>query len=205
MQKAIKYTIFETGWGYFGLVGTEYGLLRTCLPGPATEKIKGQLLKSLPPVNREPSIGNRVSSVENRASSIQNQLSRIEYDKIFFKTAQEQIIAYFEGSCVDFRNIPIVLSSLSQFCRLVLTACRNIEFGRTVSYSALAKKIGRPAAARAVGSALARNPLPLIIPCHRIVRSDGKIGGFSAAGGKTLKTKLLKHEQAALIDCKQLI
>ena len=191
MQKAIKYMIFETRWGYFGLVGTEYGLLRTCLPGPVPEKIKCQLLKSLPPANR--------------ASSIEYRVSRIDFDKTFFKTAQEQIIAYFEGSCVDFRNIPIVLSSLSQFCRLVLTACRNIEFGRTVSYSALAKKIGRPAAARAVGSALARNPLPLIIPCHRIVRSDGKIGGFSAAGGKTLKTKLLKHEQAALIDCKQLI
>lgn len=198
MQKAIKYTIFETRWGYFGLASTKYGLLRTCLPGPAPEKIKGQLLKSLPPVNREPSIG-------NRASSIQNQVSRIEFDKTFFKTAQEQITAYFEGACINFVNVPIVLDGFSSFLSSALNACRNIGFGRTMSYSGLAKKIGRPAAARAVGSALAKNPLPLIIPCHRVIRSDGKIGGFSAAGGKALKTKLLKHEQAAIIDCKQLI
>ena len=191
MQKAIKYTIFETRWGYFGLAGTEYGLLRTCLPGPAPEKIKGQLLKSLPPVNRE--------------SSTEYRVSRIEFDKTFFKTAQEQIIAYFEGACINFVNVPIVLDGCSSFLSSALNACRNIGFGRTMSYSGLAKKIGRPAAARAVGSALAGNPLPLIIPCHRVVRSDGKIGGFSAAGGKALKTKLLKHEQAAIIDCKQLI
>jgi len=188
MQKAIKYTIFETRWGYFGLAGTEYGLLRTCLPGPVPEKIKCQLLKSLPPVNRE--------------SRIEHRVSRIDFDKTFFKTAQEQITSYFEGACVDFRNIPIVLSRVSHFHRSVLTVCRDIEFGRTVSYSALAQKSGRPAAARAVGSALAKNPLPLIIPCHRVVRSDGKIGGFSAPGGRDLKAKLLKHEYCVLMNSK---
>ena len=188
MQKAIKYTIFKTRWGYFGLAGTEFGLLRTCLPGPEPEKIKSQLLKNLSHLNR-------VSSIEHRASGI-------EFDKTFFKAAQEQITAYFESACVDFRNIPIVLSSVSHFCRSVLTVCRDIEFGRTVSYSTLAKKSGRPAASRAAGSALAKNPLPLIIPCHRVICSDGKIGGFSAAGGKNVKAKLLKHEQAVLIECK---
>jgi len=178
MQKAIKYTIFETRWGYFGLAGTEYGLLRTCLPLAGPEKVESQLLQNL----RGP-----------------------RYDKSLYKTAQEQITAYFEGACINFVNVPIVLDGFSSFLSSALNVCRNIGFGRTVSYSALAKKIGRPAAARAVGSALARNPLPLIIPCHRIVRSDGNIGGFSAPGGRDLKAKLLKHEQAALIDCKQLI
>ena len=190
MQKTIKYTIFKTKWGYFGLAGTKYGLLRTHLPGPEPEKIKSQLLKN--------------SSLVNRESSIQYQVSRIEFDRTFFKATQEQIAAYFEGTRVNFRDITIVLDGFSFFVSSVLTACRNIGFGRTISYSGLAKKLGRPAAARAVGTALAKNPLPLIIPCHRVVRSDGKIGGFSAPGGKELKAKLLKHEHAALIHRKSL-
>ncbi|MHC4086918.1 MAG: methylated-DNA--[protein]-cysteine S-methyltransferase [Planctomycetota bacterium] len=168
MQKATKYTIFQTKWGYFGLVGTEYALCRTQLPGPKREKIKSLLLKNM---------------------------SAAQFDKSFFRPLQEQINTYFEGAYVDFRNIPIVLEGFSSFVGSVLSACRNIEFGRTVSYSGLAIKIGRPAAVRAVGGALAKNPLPLIIPCHRIIRGDGKIGGFSALGGTTLKKKMLQHEQ----------
>ena len=177
MQKTLKYTIFKTKWGYFGLAGTEYGLLRTHLPGPKPEKIKPQLLKDL---------------------------QAAQFDKTFFRTTQEQIAAYFEGTRVNFRDITIVLDGFSFFVSSVLTACRNIGLGRTTTYSGLAKNLGRPAAARAVGNALAKNPLPLIIPCHRIVCSDGKIGGFSAPGGKELKAKLLKHEHAALIHRKSL-
>ena len=175
MKKATKYTIFKTKWGYFGLAAGDNGLFRTCLPLTGPEEVESQLLKNL--------------------------LSP-RYDKFLFKMAQDRITAYFEGVIINFRNIPVVLDESGSFLSSVLTACRNIEFGRTVSYSGLAKKIGRPAAARAVGGALAKNPLPLIIPCHRIVHSDGKIGGFSAAGGKDLKAKMLKHEQAALVDCK---
>ena len=168
MQKTIKYTIFQTKWGYFGLAGTEYALCRTQLPGPKREKIKSLLLKNM---------------------------SAAQFDKSFFRPLQEQINTYFEGAYVDFRNIPIVLEDFSSFVGSVLTACRNVEFGRTISYSGLAIKIGRPTAVRAVGGALAKNPLPLIIPCHRIIRGDGKIGGFSAPGGTTLKKKMLLHEQ----------
>ena len=175
MQKLIKYTIFKTKWGYFGLAGTEYALCRTQLPGPKREKIKSLLLKNM---------------------------SAAQFDKSLFRPLQEQINTYFEGAYVDFRNIPIVLEGFSSFVGSVLSACRNIEFGRTISYSGLAIKIGRPTAVRAVGGALAKNPLPLIIPCHRIIRGDGKIGGFSAAGGTDLKAKLLKHEQTSRIDCK---
>jgi methylated-DNA-[protein]-cysteine S-methyltransferase len=188
MQKAIKYTIFKTKWGYFGLAAGEEGLFRTCLPGKVMEKIRHQLLKSLQSVNQ--------------ASSIKYRASKIEFDKSIFKTVQGQITAYFEGACVDFRNIPVAPDGFSSFQRSVVTACRDIGFGRTITYSRLAKKIGRPAAARAVGGALAKNPLPLIIPCHRVVRSDGKIGGFSAIGGKDFKVKLLQHEQESLIDRK---
>jgi len=178
MQKVIKYVVFKTKWGYFGLAGTEYALYRTQLPGPKPEKIKSMLLKNLP---------------------IPNQASSIDFDKTFFKTLQEQITAYFEGACVNFsRDVPLALDGFSSFGISVLTACRAIEFGQTITYGQLAKKSGRPAASRAVGSALAKNPLPLLIPCHRIIRSNGKIGGFSAPGGPTLKKRMLELERKIL-------
>ncbi len=172
MQKVIKYTIFKTKWGYFGLAGTEYALCRTQLPGPKPEKIKSLLLKNF---------------------------HHPQLDKTFLKTFQEQITAYFEGECVNFsRDVPLVLDEFSSFGISVLATCRGIEFGQTMTYGRLAKKSGRPNASRAVGSTLAKNPLPLIIPCHRIIRSDGKLGGFSAPGGITLKKKMLELERQAL-------
>jgi methylated-DNA-[protein]-cysteine S-methyltransferase len=171
MQKPMKYTIFKTKWGYFGLAATDNGLLRTCLPLAEREKAKSQLLQNLP----DP-----------------------QYDKALFKTAQEQITAYFEGNCIDFGGIPVVLDGLGLFTRRVLTACRDIEFGQTVSYGRLAEMAGKPGAARAVGGALAKNPLPLIIPCHRVVCANGKIGGFSTIGAVNLKKRMLKLEGADL-------
>ena len=169
MPKVTKYTIFKTKWGYFGFACSEKGLLRTHLPGPELEKIKSQLLKNLPGP---------------------------EYDKNLFKATQEQITAYFDGAYVNFgRDIPIVLDGLSLFANSVLTACGDIKFGQRISYAGLAEKTGRVGSARAVGNALAKNPLPLIIPCHRIICANGKIGGFSADGGIELKTKLILHEQ----------
>jgi len=172
MQEATRYTIFKTKWGYFGLAGIELGLLRTCLPGPELGKIKSQLLENL---------------------------CAARYDKALFKKLQERITAYFEGAYVNFdKDIPIVLDGFSLFARQVLDASRDIKFGQTVSYGRLAEMVGKDGTARAVGGALAKNPLPLIIPCHRVVRSDGKIGGFSAAGGITLKKRLLELEHQAL-------
>jgi len=168
MQKVIKYTIFKTRWGYFGLAGTESVLCRTCLPSAERGKVKSHLLKNLPSA---------------------------QYDNALFKQVQEQIATYFEGLPVNFNpDIPIILDGFSKFAKQILTACRDIKFGQTVSYGRLAKMTGRPAASRAVGGALAKNPLPLIIPCHRVIRSDGKIGGFSATGGVIVKKKMVKLE-----------
>ncbi|MHC4173798.1 MAG: methylated-DNA--[protein]-cysteine S-methyltransferase [Planctomycetota bacterium] len=198
MQKAIKYTIFNTKWGYFGLAGTEYALCGTCLPLREPEKVESHLLKNLSLINRESSIEHPPQGVLRKESIGLWRVSNIEFDKTFFKTLQEQITSYFEGACVNFSpDIPLVLDGFSRFCGLVLTACRDIKFGQTISYSELAKKAGRPAASRAIGNTLARNPLPLIIPCHRVVRSDGKIGGFSAPGGISLKKKMLELERKA--------
>ncbi len=172
MQKVTKYTIFQTKWGYFGLAGTEYGLCRTQLPGSKPEKIKSLLLKNLPAA---------------------------QFEKTFCKILQQQIIAHFEGTCVNFsRDIPLILDGFSSFGISVLKSCREIEMGQIITYGQLAKKAGRPNASRAVGSTLAKNPLPLIIPCHRIIRSDGKLGGFSAPGGIILKKKMLKLEGQAI-------
>lgn len=172
MQKVTKYAIFQTKWGYFGLAGNESGLCRTQLPGSNPEKIKTLLLKNLP---------------------------CLESDKNFYKNLQQQIFAYFEGDCVKFsRDIPLILDGFTSFGKSVLKACRKIEIGQTITYSQLAKKAGSPNASRAVGSTLAKNPMPLIIPCHRVLRSDGKLGGFSALGGITVKKKMLELESKAI-------
>jgi methylated-DNA-[protein]-cysteine S-methyltransferase len=116
----------------------------------------------------------------------------------FFGPLQERICAYFEGENVDFSTNPAVsLPSIGPFGRQVLEACRRIEFGRTMTYAGLAGQLGRPHAARAVGNALAANPVPLIVPCHRVLRTDGHVGGFTAPGGPAVKQRLLTHEQVA--------
>jgi len=172
MQKVIRYAVLRTKWGYFGLAGTEKALLRTHLPLPNQQNVKRRLLEGLPAP---------------------------QYDKNLFNTLQRQITAYFEGTYVNFDpNIPIVLDGFSTFAGRVLTACRKISFGQTANYGQLAKKAGSPTGARAVGRVMANNPLPLIIPCHRVICSDGRIGGFSAQGGTKLKNKLLKLEREVL-------
>jgi len=127
------------------------------------------------------------------------QVSSIKFDRNFFRPLQEQIIAYFEGAYVEFSpDVPITLDGFSPFGSSVLCACHRVRFGQVVSYSALAGKIGQPTAVRAVGNALAKNPMPLIIPCHRVVCADGKIGGFSAPGGNKMKKRLLELERESL-------
>lgn len=86
------------------------------------------------------------------------------------------------------------LSRATSIERAIYAALRRVPPGRVLSYSGLARRIGRPRAARAVGRALGRNPLPLLIPCHRVVRADGTPGGFSCAGGVKMKQKLLALE-----------
>ena len=86
------------------------------------------------------------------------------------------------------------LSGFSPFGKRVLRACRKIKYARTATYGQLAEMAGSAGASRAAGNILGKNPLPLIIPCHRIIRADGDMGGFSATGGVNLKKKMLKLE-----------
>lgn len=162
----MKYTIFKTRWGYFGLSTNGKGLFRTVLPCPTRKIAEKHLLTGL---------------------------DGPEFDKNLLKSLQDRIIAYFEGKPARF-DTPLALDNLPPFFRKVLAACKKIPSGQTVSYSQLARMAGKPSAGRAVGNALARNPVPLIIPCHRVIRSDHSFGKFSAPGGTHLKKRMIALE-----------
>ena len=169
MKGPIRYTIFPTEWGFFGLVGSSSGLCRSCLPARRASEVRARLLMQFPTARLETT---------------------------YLRPLQESVVAYFAGQRVDFDlGMPIDLEGLTRFQVSVLETCRRVRYGQTVTYRELAGLIATAAAARAVGSALARNPLPLIVPCHRVLRSDGKLGGFSAPGGIGLKARLLRHER----------
>lgn len=106
--------------------------------------------------------------------------------------AARQLAEYFGGRRTAF-DLPLDLSGVGGFRRDVLDRLAEVPFGRTVSYAALAARAGRPRAVRAVGSACAANPLPIVIGCHRVVRSDGGLGGY--AGGLAAKRFLLELER----------
>lgn len=103
---------------------------------------------------------------------------------------------YADGRPDDFSDITVDTAHLTRFGRRVLEACRQIPYGGTSSYAALAQKAGSPKAARAVGQCMAANRVPLIVPCHRVVGSGGRLGGFSAPGGVSVKQRLLDLENA---------
>ncbi|MDB3996748.1 MGMT family protein [Gammaproteobacteria bacterium] len=86
----------------------------------------------------------------------------------------------------------------TDFQKLVWAEIDKIPYGTTITYKEIAKKIGKPKAARAVANACGQNPDPIIRPCHRVICSDGKIGGYSAPGGAEMKKKLLEDEQKNL-------
>ena len=106
---------------------------------------------------------------------------------------RRQIEAYFRGRPTQF-NVELDLDNLPEFRRRVLEACQRVPFGRTCSYADLARAVGSPGAARAVGGAMANNPIPLLIPCHRVLRSDGSLGGFSSPRGTSQKLQMLLLE-----------
>ncbi|OGK13232.1 MAG: hypothetical protein A2W80_07380 [Candidatus Riflebacteria bacterium GWC2_50_8] len=107
----------------------------------------------------------------------------------------EQIQGYFAGKPADFKNARLDISSCTPFCQEVYEHLRKVPAGSLISYKALAEACGRPAAARAIGLAAGKNPIPLLIPCHRIVNADGRLGGFSAGGGTSLKAQMLRLEE----------
>ena len=108
-----------------------------------------------------------------------------------FGEAVGQLQAYFDGQRKSF-DLPLAPAGTS-FQLEVWRALRDIPYGNTISYGALASRIGRPAASRAVGAANGQNPLAIVVPCHRVVGANGKLTGY--AGGIEIKQALLEHEQ----------
>jgi len=150
-----------------GILGSDKGLLRTTLPQHSAQEAH-QLL------------GNRV----NHAVWSHN----------LFDGLVERLKTYFSGGKVAFPD-KLDLSGATPFQRKVWEVTRLIPYGETRSYTWVAEQVKKPQARRAVGQALARNPLPIIIPCHRVVSSDGRLGGFS--GGVEIKKRLLRLEASA--------
>lgn len=108
----------------------------------------------------------------------------------------ERVRQHLSGDLQDFRDVAVDLSAAAPFARQVLEATREILPGETATYGELARAVGRPDAARAVGRIMGSNPIPLIIPCHRVVAAGGKSGGFSAPGGRMTKAELLAIERS---------
>ena len=167
MNQASEYAILSTAWGWIGLAGTKHGLRRTTLP-QASEAEARLILEEL-----------TASAVESPDA---------------FKELTARLRAYFSGIRTDFPD-RLDLSTATSFQRRVWEATRLIPYGETSSYAWVARRLGKPGAARAVGQALHRNPFPIIIPCHRVLASDGGLGGFGS--GLDTKRRLLKLESAA--------
>lgn len=104
---------------------------------------------------------------------------------------------FAEGEAVDFSDMPLALEHLTPFARRVVAACRSIHWGQTKSYGELASECDAPGAARAVGTVMAKNRFPLVVPCHRVLAAGGAIGGYSAPEGLAMKRRLLAMEQPA--------
>ncbi len=159
------YVIFNTAAGWVGLMGSTAGLKRSTLPQPSREKA---------------------------ISALGIDINKTALSQEYFKHLIKQFQDYFKGRRVDFPE-KFDLRQATVFQHKVWSAARQIPFGQTRSYQWIARKIGKPGAARAVGQALGKNPLPIIIPCHRVLNSDGKLGGFS--GGLAMKKHLLALEK----------
>ena len=160
------YAIFKTSLGWCGIIYGKQGLIKIYLPGMKKEKLE------------------KIIHFYNK--SIVERSGRI---RILIRN----ICGYFKGKNVRL-NFPIDMEAMTEFEKKVYKQTIKIPFGKVKTYKWLAEKAGVPNGARAVGNALSTNPVPLIIPCHRIVKSDGRLGGFSAPGGTSMKRKMLAIE-----------
>lgn len=110
----------------------------------------------------------------------------------------EGIRRHLGGEVQDFRSVAVDFGDVAPFIRQVYEATREIPPGETRTYGEIAKALGQPHAAQEVGQALAKNPVPILVPCHRVAAAGGKPGGFSAHGGRATKSKLLALEGACV-------
>lgn len=172
----------ETALGGLWLEWSRQGLTRLSLPGGLRRV--GQAALAWSGVARD-----RCTGVDEPVPS-------------FVGDAAEALFAYARGDRIDFSAVPVDLSGVDDFRRDIYRAARELGYGRTMTYGELAEAAGHPDAARQTGAALGRNPVAIVIPCHRITAADGRLGGFSAPGGASTKQRLLSLESAAPLSPK---
>ena len=169
-ETAHHYLIFETAAGFCGIAWNSTGITRFQLPTKSAEAAERLLLLRLPGAESglpSPQVAEAVAAAKR----------------------------HFAGERTDFSRFTLDLGEQDEFFQQIYAAARQVGWGRTTTYGTLAKELGAgPEAARDVGQAMAKNPVPLIIPCHRVLAAGGKVGGFSAPGGSAAKIRMLKLE-----------
>lgn len=167
---AQHYAVFETAAGFCGVAWNDTGITCFRLPSHTAAAAERLLLRSVPLAKR--------AAPPARVGALAADVKR-----------------YFEGEQIDFSAVALDLGTQDSFFARIYEALRKVAWGATTTYGALAKELGAGReAARDVGVAMAKNPVPLIIPCHRVLAAGGKIGGFSAPGGSSAKSRMLALE-----------
>jgi methylated-DNA-[protein]-cysteine S-methyltransferase len=169
-QAQQRYHVFETAMGFCAIAWSDAGVARFQLPVNSAEAAD-RLMRRRTPCAEPGAAPENIAAVAAAAKR------------------------YFDGEETDFSDVRLDLASEDPFFAQIYAALRRVGWGRTTTYGALAKEVGAGReAARDVGEAMARNPAPLIIPCHRVLAAGGKIGGFSAPGGSKTKKRMLELE-----------
>ena len=175
IMAALGFTLFETAIGFCGLVWGERGIVGVQLPEATREKTRARLARRYP----------EAAETDPPAP---------------MRHAIEAIISLLNGEASDLGDVELDMEGLAPFQRRAYALARAIPPGATLTYGEIARQLGEPDAARAVGQAMGQNPFPIIVPCHRVLGAGGKAGGFSAPGGLDTKARMLSIEGARIGD-----
>lgn len=171
-----EFSLFRTSLGWMGLLGRS-GIVESIQIGhPDAESVRAGVRRCL--------VGDPSAP----------PAEMIERD--WLPELRQALEAYARGEAVSFQSFPLALPPRTAFRDKVLAATRQLGYGETTTYGDLARRVGHPGAARAVGTVMSSNRFPIVIPCHRVLASGGKLGGYTSPAGTQLKQQLLDMEQA---------
>ena len=168
-ENIFKYAIFLTAWGWVGFVVGRGGLRIFVLPEERKENVLFRIKKEL-------------------------KCNNLFEDNRGWENLIQKVKEYYSGEKVDFTDYQLNLDNYTNFQKKILQTVKKIPYGGIRSYKEVAEAAGYPRAYRAVGSTMRNNPLPLVVPCHRVIKSDGSIGGFSGQKDNPLKKKMIDLE-----------